>query len=90
MLLALAAPAQAYRPPPGQTSFNALLQDGFEIRSVTPVASVARDSTVPGFVITLQKGASVAVCAFETMAWIHMKDEALASFVGCEVRPPAQ
>ncbi|MGD9501467.1 MAG: hypothetical protein AB7V40_03150 [Methyloceanibacter sp.] len=71
----------------GQSTFAALLQEGFEVRATTfvPADAVNRQSgnvSSDAVLVTLQKGASSAVCFYTLKAYVSQK---LGTIPACTV-----
>ena len=72
-------------------SFNALVGQGYELKSVAVVAvelakRINPDVEYDTAVVSLQKGTSVAVCYFGLASWIELNKESLANPATCDVR----
>jgi hypothetical protein len=68
-----------------QQSFKAIMDKGYEIRSVTFARGEATDNREV-FVVTLQKEQSVAVCYFAAANWINLSPATLGDSKRCDVR----
>jgi hypothetical protein len=83
-----AALADANHP---EASFRTMINAGYQVTATAYVPpaeakQVGMTSATPTIVITLQKGTSVAVCAFSAQNWIYMADADLEAATGCDYR----
>ena len=78
MSLAFAANAHGQE----QQSFKAIIGKGYDIKAVTFATVESRE----GFVVTLQKEKSVAVCYFAAGNWINLSNQFLDNPKSCDVR----
>lgn len=90
-----AAPAFADTAAPAATptaALGALLSDGYEVKSVLDVSADEQkaiwpnDATEPYVMITLQKGASVAVCGLQLVNWYTLNAATLSNATVCRQR----
>lgn len=76
-----------------QNSFVELLKQGFEVKATSyyPLADLrqadaATNFTTGNILVTLQKGASIAVCSFNADNYTWLKKDSISSNKNCEVR----
>lgn len=72
-----------------QQAFKTLVQQGYEIKAVSireHVRENERSQEVEHVVVSLQKGASIAVCTFLGREWENLIDTALEETGRCDVR----
>ena len=88
-----AASAPAPADAPGATiTLSALLDGGYEIKSVLPLSDADQkslwpnDPVAPFSLIVLQKGASLAVCTYPTASLTSMAAKALTDPAMCHKR----
>ncbi len=81
------------KPANSQSSFLDLLKGGFEVKATTyyPLADLrqadaATNFTTGNILVTLQKGASIAVCSFNADNYTWLKGDSISSSRNCEVR----
>ena len=82
MSLAFAAAAHSQEQQSLQQSFKAIIGKGYDIKAVTFATVESRE----GFVVTLQKEKSVAVCYFAAGNWINLSNSFLENPKSCDVR----
>ena len=68
-----------------QQSFKNIISKGYDIKGVTFAKGESTDNR-EGFVITLQKDKSVAVCYFAAPTWINLSTAILEDSKRCDVR----
>jgi hypothetical protein len=81
----------AARAAEGTQSLTSLTGQAFEIKAVTlvPMESAQRGNSTVNYdtvIVTLQKGARVAVCYFSMVDWINASAAAFESTERCQVR----
>ena len=87
---ALAQPAAPAPAPKPTVSLESLLQGGYEVKVITDVSSDEQkaiwpnDAVNPYIMVTLQKGASLAVCAMSMASWVGVADSTLANTSLCK------
>lgn len=81
------------KPTGPQSSFLDLLKQGFEVKATSyyPLtdlrqADAATNFTTGNILVTLQKGASIAVCSFNADNYTWLKGDSISSSRNCEVR----
>jgi len=81
-VMSLAFAATAHSQEQQQQSFKAIIGKGYDIKAVTFATVESRE----GFVVTLQKEKSVAVCYFAAGNWINLSNQFLDNPKTCDVR----
>ena len=87
---ALAQPAAPAPAPKPTVSLESLLSGGYEVKLVTDVSPDEQkviwpnDTVSPYIMVTLQKGASLAVCAMTMASWLNLSDATLNNAGMCK------
>jgi hypothetical protein len=74
-----------------EASFRTMVNQGYQVIATMYVPAseakqIGMNGATPTTVVTLQKGTSVAVCAFSAQNWVFMADSDLESASGCDYR----
>jgi hypothetical protein len=91
--LATLAPRMASAQQKPQPSFNELIAAGYEIKNVAfvpeyAVKTMGGEPDHPPLIVTLQKGASTAVCIYNAITWSNQSRASLESTTQCSTYPP--
>ena len=90
LILAGACAADAAWAQTATVSPGSLITDGYEVKLITDISADEQktmwpnDTVNPYIMITWQKGASVAVCAFSMVNWINLSDATLSNATLCK------
>jgi hypothetical protein len=74
-----------------ETSFSDLVGQGYVVVATeaipsTDATNAGFTSATPSTVVTLQRGAQVAVCAFATVNWVLMSNDSMHNETLCDYR----